>query len=109
MIPQFANPVSTTVSSSGSFATSNATANVTFPNGRISALQTFAGFTLTASLAPIIDGEPAEQVLLAATYGEPSTLTLVTKSGKEMPVAQLSQEDQLKVAMAFEAMRHDSR
>jgi hypothetical protein len=39
MIPQFAGPISTTVSNSGSFATSNATANVTFPNGRISALR----------------------------------------------------------------------
>jgi hypothetical protein len=109
MIPQFAGPVSTSANSSGSFATSTATANVTFPNGRISALQAFAGFTLTASLAPIIDGEPAEQVLLAATYGEPSTLTLVTKSGKEVPVSQLSQADQRKVTLAFEAMRHESR
>lgn len=109
MIPQFAGPVSTTVSSSGSFAMSNATANVTFPNGRISALQAFAGFTLTASLAPIIDGEPADQVLLAVGYGEPSTLTLVTKSGKEIPVSQLSQADQVKVARAFEAMRNETR
>ncbi|MEO5957368.1 MAG: hypothetical protein ABIR36_17000 [Nitrospiraceae bacterium] len=109
MIPQFAGPVSTTVSSSGSFTTSNATANVTFPNGRISALQAFAGFTLTASLAPIIDGEPAEQVLLAAGYGEPSTLTLVTKSGKEVPVVELSQADQVKVARAFEALRNEAQ
>lgn len=109
MIPQFASPVVQTVISSGVFALSTATANVTFPNGRISGLQAFAGFTLTASLAPMIDGEPAEQVLLAAGYGEPSTLTLVTKSGKEMPVSQLSQSDQLKVAMAFEAMRNETR
>jgi hypothetical protein len=109
LIPQFANPTSQTVTSSGAFSLSTATANVTFPNGRISALQAFAGFTLTASLAPIIDGEPVEQVLLAARYGEPSTLTLVTKSGKEMPVSQLSQSDQLKVAMAFEAMRNETR
>ena len=27
---------------------------------------------------------------LAAGYGEPSTLTLVTKSGKEIPISQLS-------------------
>jgi hypothetical protein len=48
-------------------------------------------------------------VLLAAGYGEPSTLTLVTKSGKEVPVLQLSQADQIKMAMAFEAMRNESR
>jgi hypothetical protein len=109
LLPQFANPVSQTVNSSGTFASSTATANVTFPNGRISGLQAFAGFTLTASLAPIIDGEPADQVLLAAGYGEPSTLTLVTKSGREVSVSQLSQEDQLKVAMAFEAMRNEAQ
>lgn len=109
VLPRFASPVSQTVNSGGSFAISTATANVTFPNGVISGLQAFAGFTLTASLTPIIDGEPADQVLLAAGYGEPSTLTLVTKSGKEVPVSQLSQEDQLKVVMAFEAMRNETR
>lgn len=109
LLPQFASPVSQTVNSGGSFAVSTATANVTFPNGVISALQAFAGFTLTASLAPIIDGEPADQVLLAAGYGEPSTLILVTKSGKEIPVSQLSQADQVKVVRAFEALRNESR
>ncbi len=109
LLPQFASPVSQTVNSGGAFAISTATANVTFLNGVISGLQAFAGFTLTASLAPIIDGEPADQVLLATGYGEPSTLTLVTKSGKEIPVSQLSQSDQMKVAMAFEAMRNETR
>lgn len=109
LLPQFASPVSQTVNSSGAFAISTATANVTFPNGVISGLQAFAGFTLTASLAPIIDGEPADQVLLAAGYGEPSTLTLVTKSGKEIPVSQLSQADQVNVARAFEAMKGEPR
>jgi hypothetical protein len=109
LIPQFANSSSQTVTSSGAFSLSTATATVTFPNGRISALQAFAGFTLTASLAPIIDGEPADQVLLAAGYGEPSTLTLVTKSGKEIPVSELSPADQMKVASAFDAMRSATR
>jgi hypothetical protein len=109
LIPRFGGATTQTVSSSGSFAISTATANVTFPNGRISALQAYAGFTLTASLAPMIDGEPADQVLLAAGYGEPSTLTLVTKSGREIPVSELSQADQLKVAQAFEAMKSEAR
>ena len=109
LLPQFASPVFLNVNSGGSFAVSTVTADVTFPNGRISGIQAFAGFTLTASLAPIIDGEPADQVLLAAGYGEPSTLTLVTKSGKEVPVSQLSHADQMKVAMAFEAMRSEPR
>ncbi|HMU55324.1 MAG TPA: hypothetical protein PKA61_09970 [Nitrospira sp.] len=105
MIPQFAAPVSTTVNSSGSFAMSTATANVTFPNGRISALQVFAGFTLTAALAPIIDGEPVQQILLAAGFGESSSLTLVTKSGKEIPVSRLSHDDQVKVAAALDELQ----
>ena len=105
LIPQFASPTSQTVTSSGAFSLSTATANVTFPNGRISALQAFAGFTLTASLTPIIDGEPADQVLLAANYGEPSTLTLVTKSGKEVPVAQLPVAEQVKLAAALDELR----
>jgi len=109
LLPQFANPVSQTVNSSGTFSSSTATASFTFPNGRVSALQASAAFTLTASLAPIIDGEPADQVLMAAGYGEPSTLTLVTKSGRKVSVSELSPEDQLKVAKAFEAMRTEAQ
>jgi hypothetical protein len=108
-VPQFANPTSTTANSTGSLALSNATANVTLPNGLITGIQAWAGFTLTAALAPIIDGEPADQVLLAAGYGEPSKLLLLTKSGKEVPVTELSLEDQRKVAMAFEAMQNEER
>lgn len=104
LLPQFANPVSQSANSTGTFAVSTATANVTFPNGRISALQAFAGFTLTAALAPIIDGEPVEQVMLAAGYGEPSSLTVVTKSGKAIPVSELSHDDQVKVAAALDEL-----
>ncbi|MEK7324578.1 MAG: hypothetical protein AAB217_04905, partial [Chloroflexota bacterium] len=109
LIPQFAATTSTQVNTTGAFGLSTASTSVTLANGRVSAIQAFAGFTLTASLAPIIDGEPADQVLLAAGYGEPSTLTLMTKSGKEIPVSQLSQADQVKVAKAFESMRSETR
>jgi len=109
LIPQFAATTSTQVNTTGAFGISTASTSVTLANGRVSAIQAVAGFTLTASLAPIIDGEPADQVLLAAGYGEPSTLILVTKSGKEVPVSELPIEDQLKVAQAFEAMRHEAR
>lgn len=57
----------------------------------------------------MIDGQEVDRVLMAANYGEPSTLTLMTKSGKEVPVAQLSPEDQLKVVLAFEEIRHVKR
>jgi hypothetical protein len=46
---------------------------------------------------------------LPAGYGEPSTLTLVTKSGKEIPISQWSQADQVEAAMAFEPMRNETR
>lgn len=103
LIPQFAAATTVTSSgASGSFASSTATANVTFPNGQISTLNAFASFTLTASLMPLIDGEPAEQVLVGATFGEPSTVTLRTRSGKEITADRLSHEDQVKLARAWE-------
>ena len=51
-------------------------------------LNAFGSFILptqVASLFPLIDGEPVERVMVAATYGEPSTVTLITKSGKALP------------------------
>jgi len=90
---------------SGTPTLSTATANVTFPSGQVSVLNAFASLTITAGLFPLIDGEEVDRVLMAAAMGGSSTLALVTKSGKEVPVVQLSPEDQLKVAMAFEAMR----
>lgn len=109
LIPQFNARTVLTAATTGTFATSTATVNVTFPTGEVSVLNTFGSFTLpiqTAALFPLIDGEPVEQIMVAANYGEASTLSLVTKSGKQMPVSQLSQAGQLKAAMAFEAMRN---
>ncbi|MGH7261460.1 MAG: hypothetical protein ACREI9_12400 [Nitrospiraceae bacterium] len=92
----------------GTFAQSTVTTTATLPPGEVSLLLATATFVITpqmASLFPLIDGEPAEQILLAAAYGEPSSMTLVARSGKEMPVAKLSPDDQLRVASAWEAMR----
>jgi hypothetical protein len=105
LLPQFA--VATTVSStasSGTFASATATANVTFPNGQISTLNAFAGFTLTAKLFPLIDGEEVDQMMVAATYGEPSTTTVVTKSGREVRADRLSVEAQARLARAWESL-----
>ncbi len=88
LIPQFGTP--TTINSSastGTFTSSTATASVTFPSGQVSILNAYASFTLPAQVAalyPLIDGEPVERVIIAANYGEASTVTLITKSGKEM-------------------------
>ncbi len=89
LIPQTgdAAPTSSTPST-GTFATSTATANVNFPTGEVSVLNAFGSFTLptqVASLYPLIDGEPVDRVIVAAAYGEPSTVTLITKSGKAVP------------------------
>ncbi len=93
LIPQ-AGAASTvnTGPSTGTFSSSTATASVTFPSGQVSVLNASASFTLPAQVAglyPLIDGEPVERVMVAAGYGEPSTVTLITRSGKEVPAAQV--------------------
>lgn len=92
----------------GTFASSSATANVTLPVGQITVLQASASMTLTgqfASVFPLIDGEPVERVTVAANLGESSSLSLVTKSGKERRLDELTIEDQIRVARAWQAMR----
>jgi len=52
----------------------------------------FADFVIPeqiASLLPKINGEPVDHILLAANIRQPSTLTLVTKSGKEIPARKI--------------------
>lgn len=110
LLPQFGGTATnvTSTATAGTFASATATANVTFPTGAVSVLNAFGSFTLptlTAALFPLIDGEPVDQILVAATYGAPSTVSLVTRSGKEMPVAKLSPEDQVRVMMAWEALQ----
>jgi hypothetical protein len=92
----------------GTFASSTATASVTLTVGQVTVLQAHAAMTLTgqtASLFPLIDGEPVERVMLAALPGEASTLSLVTRSGKERRLEELRLEDQIRVAQAWETMR----
>ncbi len=92
--------------STGTFATATATASVNFPTGQVSVLNAFGSFTLPelASLLPFIDGEPVDLVMVAAAYGGPSTLTLITRSGKELRADALPPETQLKLALAFAAL-----
>jgi hypothetical protein len=96
----------TSTASIGTFATSTSTANVTFPTGEVSALNAFGSFTLPqiASLFPLIDGEPVERIMVAANYGEPSSVSLVTKSGKQVPVAHLPLVEQVRLAAALETV-----
>ena len=88
----------------GTFANSTATANVTLPVGSVTVLHANAAMTLTgqfASLFPLIDGEPVNQVVVAAAHGEPSTISLVMKSGREVKLDDLSAEDRLRVQLAW--------
>jgi len=96
------------VDHTGTFASSTASVNVTLPVGQVTVLQAFAGMTLTgqtASLFPLIDGEPVERVMVAANQGEASTVSLVTKSGKEVRVDQLRAEEQMQVARAWQILK----
>jgi hypothetical protein len=91
----------------GSFASSSATVNVNLPVGQVTVIQAFASMTLTgqtASLFPLIDGEPVERVMVAAQPGGPSTLSLVTKSGKERRFDDMTAGDRLRVAQAWQAL-----
>jgi hypothetical protein len=91
----------------GTFASSSATVDLPLTTG-VTVLQAHAAMNLigqTASLFPLIDGEPVERVMVAAAPGESSSLSLVTKSGKERRLDEMSIEDQLRVARAWEAMR----
>jgi hypothetical protein len=92
----------------GTFESSSATANVTLPEGQVSLLQALATMTLTgqfASLLPLIDGEPVERVTLATTPGQASTLSLITESGKAVPMDALPPEDRMRVARAWEIVK----
>jgi hypothetical protein len=93
LIPQFAASTSINTSpSTGTFSSSTASVPVTFPTGQISVLNAYASFTLPTQLAmlyPLIDGEPVDRVMVAANYGEASTVTFFTKSGKERKADQI--------------------
>ena len=76
----------------GTFSSSMATASVDLPAGQVSLLKAFGSFTVpvqVAALYPMIDGEPVDRVLVAATFGGLSMVTLITRSGKEVPADRL--------------------
>ncbi|MGH7233627.1 MAG: hypothetical protein ACREJU_20035 [Nitrospiraceae bacterium] len=88
LVPQFSGPVTVTTSpSTGTFATSTAAATVSFPTGQISVLNAFGSFTLPqiAGFFPLIDGEPVDRMIVATTDGGTSIVTLISRSGKNVP------------------------
>ncbi|MCC6965856.1 MAG: hypothetical protein IT391_06180 [Nitrospira sp.] len=108
-VPMTSNPMVTVTSgaSSGNFASSTATANVTLTPSQVSVLIVYANFTIPPTIArllPLIDGEEVDQILLAAALGDRASTSLKPKQGKQIALARLSPEDQLNVAMALKAL-----
>lgn len=101
--------VTATAVPGGTFASATYTATVTFPSGQVSLLNASGTFTLPqlASLFPLIDGEPVDRVMVAATHGDPSSVTLLTKSGREVRPEQLPLAEQIKLALAFETFAEE--
>jgi hypothetical protein len=88
VIPQLSGPSSVTGTLTGPVAT----VQVTLPLGEVTRLLALASFmapTQAASLFPLIEGEPVDQVLVAAWQGEPSVVTFITRSGKAVPAAEV--------------------
>jgi hypothetical protein len=97
------------VSHTGTFASSTATTDVTLPLGQVSMLQAWATTTLSGEIArlfPLIDGEPVEQIALAAGGDGTSLLQLVTSSGKERRLDQLPVDERRLIAHAWQALRN---
>jgi hypothetical protein len=76
----------------GTPAASTASASVTIPTDRASVISASATFTL-ASLPGagllFAEGEAVERVRVAATFGGPSQVTYITKSGREVPAHEM--------------------
>jgi hypothetical protein len=96
MTPEFG--ASTTVDSlptTGSLDNATASVSLDIPDGH-SVLMATTTFTVVAALgeqlAPFAQGEPVERVRLTASPGQPSTLVLLTTSGREVeaPAAALA-------------------
>lgn len=66
----------------GTFGSSTATAAVQFPYSQISLIQAYANVPLSASLAPQLDGEVADRIVVVAAVGEPSRSMFLTPSGR---------------------------
>lgn len=52
----------------------------------------------------MIDGEEIDHIMVAVGIQEPSTMSLITKSGRALLVSQLRAVDQLRVATSFQLM-----
>jgi hypothetical protein len=65
-----------------------ATANISLSSGVTGVVQASATFTVQVASNPFpvyAEGEKVEKIRVAATFGGPSTIVLITESGKEIP------------------------
>ncbi len=86
VLPQFGPALYfPTSASTGTVASSTATATVSFPQGQISLISAFTSMTLVAALTPTIDGDPIERIVMASHETDGPGLMLYTKSGNAIP------------------------
>ncbi|MEW6248911.1 MAG: hypothetical protein AB1555_19710 [Nitrospirota bacterium] len=106
IVPEWGEPqFFPTTWSTGSVVASTATAAVWLPPGHVYVLMASVDFYQVAAWLPTIEGEPVDRVMVAAEAGSPSSVSLVLRSGKQIPVAELSSAEQQQVALAFEQAR----
>ena len=95
MIPAMGEPQFFPTSlSTGSFASSTATATVRMPPGVVCVLFAYLSFPQVAGGFPLVDGEEVEQLLVAADGSDLTAASLMTKSGQALALSDLPPKDQ---------------
>jgi hypothetical protein len=90
MIPAMGEPQFFPTSlSTGSFASSTATATVRMPPGVVCVLLAYLSFPQVAGGFPLMDGEEVERLLVAVDGGDLATAPLMTKSGQRLALSDL--------------------
>lgn len=91
--------------STGSFASSTATAIVRMPPGVVCVLLAYLNYyPQVAGGFSLVDGEEVEHLLVAADVGDLMTASLLTKSGRILALSDLSAEDQERIVIAAGVM-----
>lgn len=91
--------------STGSFASSTATAIVRMPPGVVCVLLAYLNYPQVAGGFPLVDGEEVEQLLVAADGSDLMTAALVTRSGRTLAFSDLLPKDQERIVIATGLMR----
>lgn len=92
--------------STGSFASSTATATVRIPPGVVNVLTAYMSFTQVAGGFPLIDGEEVERVLLAAPLADDSDALVLLQSGRAVALSDLAPQDRQRVVRLVQSQDH---